>query len=90
MAGNGGPGIFANGGAPGTTTVMIDRSAVVNNSTGIVAALGGGVIRIGDSTVTGNVTGLDFFDSGQIISYETNKIEGNGTDGAPSSTIAMK
>ena len=39
---------------------MIDRSAVVNNSTGIVAALGGGVIRIGDSTVTGNVTGLDF------------------------------
>ena len=48
------------------------------------------MIRIGDSTVTGNVTGLDFFDSGQIISYETNKIEGNGTDGAPSSTIAMK
>ena len=40
VAGNGGPGIFANGGAPGTTTVMIDRSAVVNNSTGIVAALG--------------------------------------------------
>ena len=59
-----GTGTDTNGGAPGTTTVMIDRSAVVNNSTGIVAALGGGVIRIGDSTVTGNVTGLDFFDSG--------------------------
>ena len=36
---------------------MIDRSATVNNFTGIFAT-GEAVVRIGDSTVTGNGTGL--------------------------------
>ena len=88
-AGNFDPGIFANESMPGATTVMIDRSAVVNNGTGIVAR-GEAAIRIGDSTVTGNGTGLSTADNGSIVSYGTNKMDGNGTDGAPTSTIAMK
>jgi hypothetical protein len=48
-AGNGGPGIFVSEGVPGTTTVMIDRSAAVNNLTGIFAT-GEAVVLIGDST----------------------------------------
>ncbi len=88
-AGNGGPGIFVSDVVPGTTTVMIDRSATVNNSTGIFA-VGEATIRIGDSTVTGNGTGLATAPNGSIVSYETNKVDGNGTDGAPTGTTAMK
>jgi hypothetical protein len=57
-AGHGNTGIFANVGA-GTTTVMIDRSASVNNATGIRVRTsiqfpgGAATARIGDSTVSG-------------------------------------
>jgi hypothetical protein len=62
MAGNAGLGIWANEAAPGSTTVMIDRSTVVNNKFNGIIADGGAVIRIGDSTVTGNGIGLQTAD----------------------------
>jgi hypothetical protein len=76
----------------GTTNVMVDRSALVNNgSFGILANGAGATIRIGDSTVSGNATGLFPTGGGVIASYGTNKVNGNGTDGAPTGTpIAMK
>jgi hypothetical protein len=41
--------------------------------------------------VTGNSIGLDAVTGGgTIASYGTNKVNGNGTDGDPTSTIAMK
>jgi len=86
----GGIGVFVqepSGG--GSTNVMIDRCAIVNNSTG-VSATNDAIIRIGDSTVTGNSLGLSSDSGGQILSYETNKVDGNGTNGAPTGTIAMK
>ncbi len=94
-AGNAGDGIAAVDNSTGTTEVMVDRSAAVNNSsTGIIAVGAGATIRIGDSTVTGNGTGL-FFSGAAILSYGTNKVNGNGTpavpnDGAPSGPVAMK
>jgi hypothetical protein len=90
MAGNAGMGVVVNEIARGTTTVMIDRSAMVNNGFEGIIADGGAVSRIGDSKVTGNVTGLGTAGAGQIISYQTNKIDGNGTDGTPTGTTAMK
>jgi hypothetical protein len=83
-------GIQAQDSGSGTTTVMIDRSASVNNDSGIVAFGAGATIRIGDSTVTGNGTGLETVNGGTIASYGTNKVNGNGTEGVPTSTIAMK
>jgi hypothetical protein len=83
-------GILAEGGGSGTTTVMIDRTAAVNNGAGIVAIGAGATIRIGDSTVSGNSSGLSAFSGGAIASYGTNKVNGNGTEGVPTSTIAMK
>ena len=35
-------------------------------------------------------TGLLYRQRGVINSYGTNKMDGNGTDGAPTSTIEMK
>jgi len=89
-AGNAGAGIAAITFGSGTTVVTVDRSASVNNSIGIFAGGTGATIRIGDSTVTGNNTGLSTNTGGTIASYGTNKVNGNGTDGAPTSTILMK
>ena len=89
-AGNGGSGIGVNEFGGGTTTVMVDRSAAMNNTTGITASGGGVTVRIGRSTVTGNNVGLSAFSAGVIRSYGTNKVNGNGTDGDPSSTIASQ
>lgn len=87
-----GTGIAALEGGSGTTTVMVDRTAAVNytTGTGILASGAGATIRIGDSTVTGNSTGLSASGGGVIDSYGTNKVDGNGSDGAPTNTITMK
>lgn len=71
--------------------VMVDRTSSVNNSSAGIEA-NGGFIRIGDSTVSGNNTGLVTLNGGTIASYGTNKVNGNfpGGDGAPTSTIAHK
>ena len=86
VAGNVERGIAAFG---GTTEVTINGSAAVDNDTGIFSQ-NSAIVRIGDSTVTGNATGLAVAGNGVIASYRTNKINGNGTDGAPTSTISMK
>jgi len=88
-SGNAGAGII--GQDPGSTSVnvMVSNTTSVMNGTGVSATGAGAIIRIGNSTVTGNTTGLSA-SAGQIISYETNQVDGNGTDGSPTSTIAMK
>ena len=85
-------GIEARGEAGGgTVNLMIDRSAFVNNSSGVLASGAGATIRIGDSTVSGNTFGLSVSASGgAIVSYGTNQVNGNGTDGTTTSTIGMK
>ena len=92
-AGNGasfGSGIAAVENGSGTVNVMIDRTAVVNNNTGVFAFGAGATIRIGDSTVTGSNSGLSAGNGGAIASYGTNQVNGNVADGDPTSTIAMK
>jgi hypothetical protein len=89
VAGSNNTGIFATKSGSATTTVMIDRTASVNNGFGMLAA-GGATIRIGNSTVSGNSTGLSAQSGGTIASYGTNKVNGNGTEGVPTSTILMK
>jgi hypothetical protein len=84
-----GTGIHVEESGGGTTVVTVDRSASVNNGNGIVANGAGATIRLGDSTVTGNINGL-FANGGVIASYETNKVNGNGFDGSPTSTIPMR
>ena len=71
---------------------MIDRSASVNNGgAGILSSFA--TIRIGDSTVSGNSTGLATVKNsvvGVIASYGTNKVDGNNVDGVPNGTNTMK
>jgi hypothetical protein len=89
-AGNATIGIVASEGGSGTTKVMIDRSASLDNSTGIQATNVGALILIGDSTVTRNGTGLKPFSGGVINSYGTSKVSGNTVDGAATNIIPMR
>jgi hypothetical protein len=77
-------------------TIHLDRSNVINNGTGIKAAFATALVRLSDSTVTGNTTGLSYATTlpppapdtpGQIISYNNNRLRGNTTDGAPTSAV---
>jgi|tagenome__1003787_1003787.scaffolds.fasta_scaffold20917727_1 hypothetical protein len=88
-AGNVGAGIIAED--PGSTSVkvMVSNTTSGNNGIGVSATGAGAIIRIGNATVTGNTTGLSA-SGGQIVSYGSNKVDGNGSGGAPTSTIATK
>jgi hypothetical protein len=67
--------------------VFVDGTSIVGNGgTGISVSGAVATVRIGGSTVTGNATGLAP-GSGQILSYQTNHIDGNTTDGAPNGTL---
>jgi hypothetical protein len=90
-AGNTGSGIFVAGFAFSPVNVMIDRTSSVNNfSVGLEVS--SATARIGDSTISGNNTGLVTANGGAIASYGTNKVSGNfpGGDGAPTTTVAHK
>ncbi|RXT36740.1 hypothetical protein [Bradyrhizobium betae] len=69
----------------GTANVMIMRSTASNNATGIQNAGGTTTIRVGESAIQGNTTGV----SGVVSSYTTNQLNGNTTDGTMS-TIPLK
>jgi hypothetical protein len=85
--GHTGTGIFAADSGGGTTSVLVDRTTSSNNGTGIGVNLA--TIRIGDSTISGNTTGLAAV-GGLIASYGTNKVDGNGADGPAMTPIAPK
>ena len=68
-------------------TMMIDRSAALNNGTNGVASDGAAsTVRIGSSTVSGNLTGFVFNNSGVLASFGNNKVLGNTSDGAASTS----
>jgi hypothetical protein len=75
----------------GPTDVMIDHSAIVFNTEGIVADGGANIIlRIGDSVFMGNGDTL-IADPGVVIeSYGTNKVEGNSNDAFPVTIIGHR
>jgi hypothetical protein len=89
VAGSSNLGVFAiSANGQSFTRIMVDRTAVVNNSNGIsVSGTQAGVL-LANSTVTSNVNGLVSATGGQIISYKTNNLNGNITsDGAPTAFL---
>lgn len=69
-------------GSTGLVRMMLNGVVAANNGgEGVRAAGGTAAIRIGDSVVTNNSVGLARANSGQILSYGNNQINGNGTDG---------
>jgi hypothetical protein len=88
-AGNGSSGIALTA-SGGSVNVMIDRTVLSHNNSGVDASAANTAARIGDSTITGNVFGLAHASGGQILSYKTSDVIGNGTDGTPTGSLTMK
>jgi hypothetical protein len=92
ISGNG-DGIAVQTNTGSSTTVMIDHTVMVNarhNSVGLSANGTSAVVRVGDSTISANGFGLTNTSGAQMLSYKTNDVIGNGTNGAPSGTLTMK
>jgi hypothetical protein len=68
-------------------TVTVINSSIRNNATGIGPSTGT-TVRISGNSIYGNTTGLG--NRGSIISLGNNMITGNGTDGAPTSTVPLQ
>jgi hypothetical protein len=68
---------------------MVRNSSVSNNAIGIVADRTA-VVRVGQSTITANGTGWQATNGGQVVSFGNNNVSGNGTDGAATSTVALR
>ena len=70
-----------------TIDVMLESSRILNNTVGIKANTNKAVLRISDSTVTQNATGLSATAGASITSFNNNRFLGNITDGAPTLTV---
>lgn len=70
---------------------MVRNCTIGNNAgTGIAASGSAGptaVVRVTRSTITANGTGLRPLAAGSLTSYGDNNLDGNTTNGSPSSTI---
>jgi hypothetical protein len=71
---------------PAATTsaaVMLNGSRVAyNTTTGILASGGTARLRVSDTTITGNGTGVNFGGGAIVNTYGNNRLDGNTTDGA--------
>ena len=65
--------------------VIVDHTVLSNNAGfGILSSGNNGVVEVGDSTLSGNGTGLGFSGGGALLSFGNNLVAGNTADGAPS------
>ena len=77
-------------GGNSASQVMLDNVLSADNGVGIFASGGNALIRMSASTVHGNTQGIQATVGGQVVSFGDNRIRGNVSDGAPTSTIATK
>ena len=69
------------------TLLTLENSVADGNGQfGVVAVGGGAAIQISNVTSTANGTGLSAQTAAQIISFGNNRVDGNGTNGSPTST----
>lgn len=84
-------GVFASGNAVAPISVHVEDTLISDcQARGIRPDGSMSTIRISNDTVVHNFTGLAVNSGGKIVSFGNNRIEGNTTDGAPTSTIVLK
>lgn len=85
-----GDGIVVSGG-PSATQLMLDDVLVSENAqAGILATGSGALIRMSNSTISGNLQGIQTTTGGQVISFGNNRIRGNVSDGAPTGSAPLQ
>jgi len=68
-------------------TAHLDRVTISRAGIGVAATTATSTAYLSDSTISQNATGLSATNSARIISYNNNRLRGNTTDGAPTSTV---
>ena len=70
---------------------MLDRTRSLNNDTNGIRADGSNLtVRVDNSVVTGNATGLSFSSGAALLTSGNNVVEGNAVNGAFSGRFALK
>jgi hypothetical protein len=70
--------------ATSLVNLMIDRATISNNlGTGVLSSGASSGVRLNNSMVTGNGTGVATAAGGILKSYKNNAINGNGVEGTP-------
>jgi hypothetical protein len=91
IAGSAHNGITTSNGSAANISLLIDGSASVGNTFGLVSGGANSGMIVGSTSVTANATGLSLSGGGVMYSYGTNYVNGNTTtDGAFTSTIPEK
>jgi hypothetical protein len=91
VSGNSQDGIIAvtpSGGAP--IGVMVTNTKSVNNTFGIRSIGPNVTVRVKNSDIMGNNTGLSFSGGGAILTYGNNAVNTNGADGAFSGPVPLQ
>jgi len=72
-------GVVINGppGSPTAAMMLINSNVSMNSGVGIIASGSQAAIRVGNTTVTGNATGLSFGGSAFGLTYGNNRVVGN-------------
>src|SRR5262245_2370542 len=76
-------------GAASAASIMVRSSTFGHNSMDISADQSA-IVRVGQSSVTANQTGWQTTNGGQIESYGNNNVNGNASDGAPSTSVTLR
>jgi parallel beta helix pectate lyase-like protein len=72
-----------------SSTVMVRNSMISNNAVG-VAADQSATVRVTQSTITGNGTGWQATNGGQLLTYGNNNVGGNTINGTATTTLALE
>jgi parallel beta helix pectate lyase-like protein len=79
---------FRTNSAGGAVEINLENSVASNNGTNGISSTGAAsIIRLSNSTITGNATGLSPSAGGQILSYGSNRISGNAVNGVPTGQV---
>jgi parallel beta helix pectate lyase-like protein len=84
--GNSGIGFLAQS-SSAPTRMMLSRTTASFNGVGFQADGSAATIWMGDSAALANTTGMSFINTGNLLSYGDNQVNGNGTDGGPSAAV---
>ena len=90
-AGNSQDGVIAvtpSGGAP--IGVMVKNTRSINNAIGIRSIGPNVTVRVSNSTVIGNGTGLSFGSGGALLTFGNNEVQANGNNGAFSGSVGLQ
>jgi hypothetical protein len=69
-------------------TIILERVIITNNKTGVQSEGSAfASVRLTDTLITQNPVGLSSISGGQLITWGTNSVAGNGVNGATTSTV---